>query len=64
MFPQTPSHSLAYSHGLAEINWGRANKMRRGRRRERRTDRAVRREGKMEKQSEGKGERREKFICD
>ena len=56
MFPQTPSHSLAYSHGLAEINWGRANKMRRGRRRERRTERAVWREGK--------GERREKFICD
>ncbi len=32
MFPQTPSHSLAYSHGLAEINWRRANKMVRGRR--------------------------------
>lgn len=31
LFPQTPSHSLAHSHGLAEINWERANKMMRGR---------------------------------
>lgn len=71
MFPQTPPHSLACSHGLAEINWERANKTMRGRREREREHRRVGEERvkgkereKRQSSEEGRKRvrRREKFI--